>query len=137
MLDKFLSDCPKGSRAANRRCLKWGDVRVDSIDKNFSDSKFLDANISLNCRVEKISIGIPRSPIDFCNRSFLAGHPRSIAVHLSQQFRMLSMQIFSMSLMLLRIRGQCFLPNGPGELRNLEVVNPKFCVHVQNMLRKS
>ena len=45
MLDKFLSDCPKGSRAANRRCLKWGDVRVDSI----------------------------------------AGHPRSIAVHLSQQ----------------------------------------------------
>ena len=65
--------------------MKWGDVRVDSIDKNFTDSKFLDANISLDCRVEKISIGIPRSPIDFCNRSFLAGHPRSIAVHLSQQ----------------------------------------------------
>ena len=85
MLDNFLSVCPKGSRAANRRCLKWGDVRVDSIDVNFTDSKFLDANISLDCRVEKISIGIPRSPIDFCNRSFLAGHPRSIAVHLSQQ----------------------------------------------------
>ena len=85
MLDTFLSACPKGSRAANRRCLKWGDVRVDSIDKNFTDSKFLDANVSLDCRVEKISIGIPRCPIDFCNRSFLAGHPRSIAVHLSQQ----------------------------------------------------
>ena len=85
MLDKFLSVCPKGSRAANRRCLKWGDVRVDSIDENFIDRKFLDANTSLECRVEKISIGIPRSPIDFCNRSFLAGHPRSIAVHLSQQ----------------------------------------------------
>ena len=64
--------------------MKWGDVRVDSIDKNFTDSKFPDANISLDCRVEKISIGIPRSPIHFCNRSFLAGHPRSIAVHLSQ-----------------------------------------------------
>ena len=85
MLNKFLSLCPKGSRAANRRCLQWGDIRVDSIDTNFVDKKFPDTNISLECRVEKISIGIPRSPTDFCNRSFLAGHPRSIAVHLSQQ----------------------------------------------------
>ena len=39
----------------------------------------------MECRVEKVSIGIPRSPTDFCDKSFLAGHPRSIAVHLSQQ----------------------------------------------------
>ena len=84
-LNSFLSQCRKGSRAANRRCLKWGDVRVDLIDKQFVDKTFLDANTGLECRVEKVSIGIPRNPIDFCNKSFLAGHPRSIAVHLSQQ----------------------------------------------------
>ncbi len=65
--------------------MKWGDVRVDSIDRQFVDKKFLGSNTSVECRVEKGSIGIPRSPTDFCNKSFLAGHPRSIAVHLSQQ----------------------------------------------------
>ena len=85
MLNSFLSQCPEGSRTANRRCLKWGDVRVDSIDRQFVDKTFLDLNTSLECRVEKVSVGIPRSPIDFCNKSFLAGHPRSIVVHLSQQ----------------------------------------------------
>ena len=84
-LNNFLSLCPKGSRPPKRRCMKWGDVRVDSIDTQFVDKKFLDSNTSLECRVEKVAVGIPRNPIDFCNKSFLAGHPRSIAVHLSQQ----------------------------------------------------
>ena len=89
MLNSFLSQCPKGSRTTNRRCLTWGEVRVDSGDKQHVDKVFLEGHMDLECRVEKVSVGIPRtpidSPVDFCNRSFLAGHPRSIAVHLSQQ----------------------------------------------------
>ena len=60
-------------------------MRVDTIDKQYVDKVLLEGNIDLECMVEKVSVGTPRGPIDFGNRSFVAGHPRSIAVHLSQQ----------------------------------------------------
>ena len=75
----------KGSHITNRLCTKWGNVRVDLLDKNFVDKSLLTGDLHDDFVVEKITLGVPRDPIDFCNRCFQAGHPRSIAIHLSDQ----------------------------------------------------
>ena len=85
VLEALQKPLAKGSKITNRQCCKWGQVRVDSLDRNFIDGSLLADNLSDEFVVEKVTIGVPRDPIDFCKRSFLAGHPRSIAIHLSQQ----------------------------------------------------
>ena len=34
-------------------------------------------------QVEVVDVGIPREPLDFCRRAIEVGHPRSVAVHIS------------------------------------------------------
>ena len=99
---------------------------------------FLTQTPAWSAGLKKISIGIPRSPIDFCNRSFLAGHPRSIAVHLSQQVQdALNANFFDEPHLVAKRRAVFFLPNGPSGRQSSEVVNPKFCSRVRNMSEKS
>ncbi len=54
MLNKFLSQCPKGSRATNRRCLTWGQVRVETLNKHYVDvdKDFLEGNVDPERRVK-------------------------------------------------------------------------------------
>lgn len=49
------------------------------------DKSLLTGDLHDDFVFEKITLGVPRDPIDFCNRCFQAGHPRSIAIHLSDQ----------------------------------------------------
>ena len=98
MLNSFLSKCPKGSRAASRQCLKSGDV----------DKTFLDTNTSLECRVEKVSVGIPRNPLIFATKAFLQVILEAWRFICHNRCKMLSMQISLTSRTLLQRRHTSF-----------------------------
>ena len=101
----------KGSRVVQRQ-LQWGRIRVvdqgnerSFLWENSKDGKQYDlgdetatlaesSNESM-VQAELCTLGIPREPWDFVQRAVIAGHPRSLAIHLSGDVKEMLKQNFS------------------------------------------
>ena len=103
----------KGSRVVQRK-FQWGRIRVvDQVDgkvfywENSQDDKQYelgDESAALSetltshetlVQAELCTLGIPREPWDFVQRAVSAGHPRSLAIHLSSEVKEMLKQNFS------------------------------------------
>ena len=65
-----VEQLPKGAKVVQRKLVKWGDMRVCSYDE------CLVTGMNDDDKVEKITVGVPREPIDFVAAAIKAGHPR-------------------------------------------------------------
>ena len=77
---QLLQPFTKGARVLHR-LFQQGCFRVDGDNKNE-----VKAHVSCNYEHtshEVLTVGIPREPDEFLKRAVQAGHPRSIAIHLS------------------------------------------------------
>ena len=81
-LTELVSSFPKGAKALHRRFAKWGETRVDVSRKILVHYKLQKCEDD-SLQVEVVDVGIPREPLDFCRRAIEVGHPRSVAVHIS------------------------------------------------------
>jgi hypothetical protein len=70
---------PAGAKLVHQRLAQRGEVRVD--DQIFHSST---EGISGQEEVMVSQYGVPRAPLDFCERAVKCGHPRGMAVHLPQ-----------------------------------------------------
>eukprot|EP00435_Cladocopium_sp_Y103_P069221 s1948_g32.t3 len=82
---QFLQPFAKGSKIVHRR-YQQGLFRVDDVDT--ANGKQEEIKVHASCQAphdayEIVSVGIPREPHDFLRQAINAGHPRSIAIHLS------------------------------------------------------
>ena len=101
---------PKGTRLVHRQ-LQWGRVRVDGsgsfewFEKESEKSKTLEGGLAKSIRdslntlgewfnAEICTLGIPRDPWDFVQRAVAVGHPRSLAIHLSQEIQSMLVENF-------------------------------------------
>ena len=103
----------KGSRVVQRQ-LQWGRIRVvDQGDggffywENSQDGKQFElgdesaalsetlTSLETLVQAELCTLGIPREPWDFVQRAVSAGHPRSLAIHLSSEVKEMLKQNFS------------------------------------------
>eukprot|EP00435_Cladocopium_sp_Y103_P072753 s158_g41.t1 len=80
----FLQQFPKGTRIVHRQFQK-GMFRVDALKDD-------EVKVHSSCNAqhemhEIFTLGIPREPSDFLDRALKAGHPRTIAVHLSDMVK--------------------------------------------------
>ena len=75
---------PKGAKPLHRRFSKWGKVRVDDRSKIKLHKELSSGKLEDSSQVEIVDVGIPREPLDFCKRAIEVGHPRSVAIHLSE-----------------------------------------------------
>ena len=83
---------PSGSAVQARRMLTGDELRAEYND--FKDlAKFREYIFSKNVTSEQVigtnsfgatTFGVPREPLDFLRRAVETGHPRSLAIHLSQ-----------------------------------------------------
>ncbi|MEM1007957.1 MAG: hypothetical protein AAGJ35_03035, partial [Myxococcota bacterium] len=77
MNDHNTSAAKKGLFFAN-----W----IQESGKCRTDVSFLDGlDVGVKIQVEICTIGVPREPWDFLQRAVKTGHPRSIAIHLTEQ----------------------------------------------------
>ena len=75
---------PSNAKLVHQRLAKWGDVRVDAeTEGNIVHQSLHNAGDDDTVLVSQF--GIPREPLDFLERAVACGHPRGMAVHLSEQ----------------------------------------------------
>ena len=102
---EIFQSLPKGSRIVQRR-LQWGKFRVDeqacvwlSGDKSIEIDKgsplLRKHSMDEEIHAEIVTVGIPRSPWDFLERAVIAGHPRTIAIHLNEAVTKMLQENFS------------------------------------------
>ena len=101
---------PKGTRLVHRQ-LQRGRVRVDGsgsfewFEKESEKGKTLEGGLAKSIRdnlsalgewfnAEICTLGIPRDPWDFVQRAVAVGHPRSLAIHLSQEIQSMLVENF-------------------------------------------
>ena len=77
MLKNPQEEVPAGAKLVHQRIAQRGEVRVD--DAVFHQST---EGIADNEEVMVSQYGIPREPLDFCDRAVKCGHPRGMVVHL-------------------------------------------------------
>ena len=106
----FFKQQLKGSRVLQRQ-IQWGRMRVveHKGQKNFlwinTDGKQYDlgceqalleqGEIDTEVQAELCTLGIPREPWNFVEKAVEAGHPRSLAIHLSGDVMSMLQQNFS------------------------------------------
>ena len=83
-IDDMVKLFPKGAKPLHRRFSKWGEVRVDDRSKIKLHKELSSGKLEDSSQVEIVDVGIPREPLDFCKRAIEVGHPRSVAIHLSE-----------------------------------------------------
>ena len=83
-IDDMVKLFPKGAKPLHRRFSKWGEVRVDDRSKMKLHKELSSGKLEDSSQVEIVDVGIPREPLDFCKRAIEVGHPRSVAIHLSE-----------------------------------------------------
>ena len=83
-IDDMVKLFPKGAKPLHRRFSKWGEVRVDDRSKMKLHKELSSRKLEDSSQVEIVDVGIPREPLDFCKRAIEVGHPRSVAIHLSE-----------------------------------------------------
>eukprot|EP00435_Cladocopium_sp_Y103_P000018 s3918_g1.t1 len=79
IVDEPLHLLPPGAKLVHQRISQWGEVRVDGAIADESVQDF-----SADKEVMVSQFGLPRAPLDFCERAVKCGHPRGMAVHLPQ-----------------------------------------------------
>ena len=99
----------KGSRIVDRR-IQWGRLRVEMVDGvkiSIWESDQVDYRLELDTyflekagqleqfQAELCTIGIPRDPWDFLQRAIQVGHPRTIAVHLNSEVKIVLQENFA------------------------------------------
>ena len=70
---------PAGAKLVHQRLAQRGEVRVDE--------QIFHSSIDGMSGQEEVMVsqyGVPRAPLDFCERAVKCGHPRGMAVHLPQ-----------------------------------------------------
>ena len=84
------------AKLVHQRLAKWGDVRVDAeTEGNIVHQSLHNAGDDDTVLVSQF--GIPREPLDFLERAVACGHPRGMAVHLSEQVREVLRENLSLS----------------------------------------
>jgi ribonuclease HI len=78
----FLHNFPKGAKIVHRQ-FHGGSFRVDEN----SEVKMHESLTGVSDAHEVITVGIPREAADFLARAVKAGHPRTVAVHLSDMVK--------------------------------------------------
>ena len=91
-VDKPTEQLPAGAKLIHQRISKRGEVRVDEAITHPSVE-----GLSGNEEIMVSQFGLPREPLDFCERAVKCGHPRGMAVHLPQLVRDVIEQNFSMA----------------------------------------
>ena len=70
---------PAGAKLVHQRLAQRGEVRVDEqIFHSSTDGMSGQEEVMVS------QYGVPRAPLDFCERAVKCGHPRGMAVHLPQ-----------------------------------------------------
>ena len=82
----FLQRFPKGAKIVHRQ-FEGGNFRVDANDDANDEVKMHESCTDCTESVEILTVGIPRDAMDFLNRAAKAGHPRTVAVHLSDMVK--------------------------------------------------
>eukprot|EP00435_Cladocopium_sp_Y103_P000779 s5414_g1.t1 len=90
-VDEPVHLLPTGAKLVHQRISKWGEVRVDEAISDVSVQNF-----TADDEVMVSQFGLPRAPLDFCERAVKCGHPRGMAVHLPQCVREVIEQNLSM-----------------------------------------
>ena len=90
-VEKPTGQLPDGAKLVHQRISKRGDIRVDEVVLHPSAE-----GVSGDGEVLVSQFGIPREPMDFCERAVQTGHPRGMAVQLPQLVREVIEQNFSM-----------------------------------------
>ena len=72
-------EIPAGAKLVHQRIAQRGEVRVDDAVFHQSTEGMADDE-----EVMVSQYGVPREPLDFCDRAAKCGHPRGMAVHLPQ-----------------------------------------------------
>ena len=72
-------ELPKGAKLVHQRISQRGAVRVDEPIIHASAEQLAEDD-----EVMVSQYGIPREPLDFCQRAVQCGHPRGMAVHLPE-----------------------------------------------------
>ena len=78
----ILQNFPKGAKIVHRQ-FQGGDFRVDEN----AEVKMHESCIGESPAIELITVGVPRDATDFLDRAVKAGHPRTVAVHLSDMVK--------------------------------------------------
>ena len=133
----FFKQQPKGARVVQRQ-LQWGEVRVEEqqgevsvlwINSATGKHQPLESRIAIwdveplgkSVQAEFCTVGIPREPWDFVEKAVIAGHPRSLGIHLSGQVMDMLKQNFAMEpYKLVRERAQ-FMKRWTARCKELEL----------------
>eukprot|EP00435_Cladocopium_sp_Y103_P037020 s3875_g9.t1 len=87
----FLKLFPKGTKIVHRQ-FQQGIFRADA---NMDDEVRVHESCNTQHETHEIfTISIPREPLDFFNKALSAGHPRTIAIHLSDMVKQVLMENF-------------------------------------------
>lgn len=108
-VESYIAMLPKGTDIQSRSLVQWGSVRIaveKQVPKTFLHERQLEWTAKLKCVpltnyvihsevaghedaqlvVEKVTLRVPREPMDFLARAVEAGHPRSHAIALPKEF---------------------------------------------------
>ena len=91
-VEKPTEQLPDGAKLVHQRISKRGEIRVDDATIHFSAE-----GLSGDEEIMVSQFGIPRDPMDFCERAVQCGHPRGMAVQLPQLVKEVIEQNFSMA----------------------------------------
>lgn len=123
-LQDVLNNKPKGAKVLHRLLQHWGKQRVDEKAENWADTIdvfHIDLRRMNVAEIEVVTIGVPREPEDVLERAIKAGHPRSVAIHLSERLKTVSERTFLGSPTSWSRTGQNFCGSGVSVQRNLQI----------------
>ena len=133
---QVLSELPKGAKVVHRK-FKQGCFRVD--ERSDTNIKVHPSCKSDHEQHEVVTVGIPREPLEFLGHAIKAGHPRSVAIHLSDAVKQVLFENFARNEYELAKKRAEFLwkwSNRAKELNKEEVeLHKKLPAHLQHLLR--
>ena len=146
----FFLSLPKGAKLVHRQ-LQWGKIRVDEEGQRCWEtgektqkidgfhSVFVNAETEEDRQAELCSIGVPREPWDFVERAVAVGHPRSLAIHLSEDIENMLRENFEGEPHVIMKERAMFLnkwTNRCKELRNQEAeLHERLAPHLRKVLK--
>ena len=138
----FFKQQLKGSRVLQRQ-IQWGKMRVVEQEEQkkilwiaseggkqytlgCEQAMLKEIELETEVRAELCTLGIPREPWDFVEKAVAAGHPRSLAVHLSSEvMRMLQENFAEEPYKVIKERA-IFLKRWSARCKELEVEEKKL-----------
>ena len=130
----FLQNFPKGAKIVHRQ-FQGGDFRVDEN----TEVKMHESCRDDSDACEIITVGVPRDAMDFLARAVKAGHPRTVAVHLSDMVKHVLRMNFGRDDYVLAKERAAFLWKWSNRAKELSEDERRFHAslqpHLQHLLR--